>query len=147
MPLDHNGIRQAPGGETLIFVNVFVIVLDVSLLVTQYTGNFQIQTTYKPVVYSIKLKMEFVILNRLLRLVQRSGYEHWFVLDSSGAPPGTSEGQSGAFDRDHEVRASVAHGIELQEIPRPGASDPAAVKNGPLRRIQTTPAALAGVAS
>ncbi|PVH91317.1 hypothetical protein DM02DRAFT_664126 [Periconia macrospinosa] len=49
----------------LIIVNVLVIFLDASLLATQYTNNFQIQTTYKPVVYSVKLKMEFVILNRL----------------------------------------------------------------------------------
>ncbi|KAH8667844.1 hypothetical protein BGZ61DRAFT_118475 [Ilyonectria robusta] len=58
----------------LIIVNVLVIVLDISLLITQYTGQFEIQTTYKPVVYSIKLKMEFSVLNKLLLLVQRSEY-------------------------------------------------------------------------
>ncbi|KAM5349681.1 hypothetical protein ACJ41O_006186 [Fusarium nematophilum] len=56
--------------RNLIIVNVLVIVLDISLLVTQYLDHFQIQTTYKPVVYSIKLKMEFVVLNRLLLIVQ-----------------------------------------------------------------------------
>ncbi|KAM9873923.1 integral membrane protein [Verticillium dahliae] len=127
----------------LIVINGFVIILDISLLVTQYTGNFQIQTTYKPVVYSIKLKMEFVILNRLLRLVQRGGYDHWFVLDSSGAQPGTSEGQSESFD--HEGRAAAAHRIQLKQMPEPAECSPAI--QAPLRRIQTTPAALVGAAS
>jgi hypothetical protein len=66
-PKERRIIRQ------LIVVNVLAILLDASLLATQYTDNFQIQTTYKPVVYSIKLKMEFIILNRLVRLLQRPG--------------------------------------------------------------------------
>ncbi|KAH6887052.1 hypothetical protein B0T10DRAFT_407148 [Thelonectria olida] len=56
----------------LITVNILVILLDISLLITQYMSHFQIQTTYKPVVYSIKLKMEFVVLNKLLLLAQHS---------------------------------------------------------------------------
>ncbi|KAH7165243.1 hypothetical protein EDB81DRAFT_249138 [Dactylonectria macrodidyma] len=54
----------------LIIVNVLVVLLDISLIITQYLDHFQIATTYKPVVYSIKLKMEFVVLNRLLLLVR-----------------------------------------------------------------------------
>ncbi|EGU87116.1 hypothetical protein FOXB_02366, partial [Fusarium oxysporum f. sp. conglutinans Fo5176] len=54
----------------LIIVNVLVVLLDVSLIITQYLDHFQIATTYKPVVYSIKLKMEFVVLNKLLLLVR-----------------------------------------------------------------------------
>jgi hypothetical protein len=46
------------------------VVLDVTLLATQYTNNFDIQTTYKPVVYRIKLKIEFIILNELLLILK-----------------------------------------------------------------------------
>ncbi|RBR24239.1 uncharacterized protein FIESC28_02972 [Fusarium coffeatum] len=56
----------------LVIANILVILLDISLIVTQYMSHFNIQTTYKPVVYSIKLKMEFVVLNKLLLLVQHS---------------------------------------------------------------------------
>ncbi|KAM0270414.1 hypothetical protein ACHAQH_009461 [Verticillium albo-atrum] len=127
----------------LVIVNVFVIVLDISLLVTQYTGNFQIQTTYKPVVYSIKLKLEFVILNRLLRLVQRGGYDQWFVIDSGGtqprpSSPGTSECHLASFDRsDAQSRRSVHDGIQLQQM-----SDPAVHSSAlkvPLRHVMTAP--------
>jgi hypothetical protein len=49
----------------LILVNILVVALDASLLVTEFTDNFDIQTTYKTVVYSIKLKLEFYVLNQL----------------------------------------------------------------------------------
>ncbi|GIK05067.1 hypothetical protein Aspvir_009166 [Aspergillus viridinutans] len=54
----------------LLIVNILVVLLDASLLATEYSNNFDIQTTYKTVVYSIKLKMEFSVLNRLVRLAQ-----------------------------------------------------------------------------
>jgi hypothetical protein len=54
----------------LILVNILVVALDASLLVTEFTDNFDIQTTYKTVVYSIKLKLEFYVLNQLLLFLQ-----------------------------------------------------------------------------
>lgn len=56
---------------------VLVLVLDITLMVTEYTDNFQIQTTYKPVVYSIKLKCEALVLNNLLSLVQTGTCSCW----------------------------------------------------------------------
>lgn len=49
---------------TILFLAT--VLLDSSLMAAQYTNNFEIQTTLKPVVYSIKLKIEFIILNELL---------------------------------------------------------------------------------
>ncbi|KAF2180877.1 hypothetical protein K469DRAFT_692431 [Zopfia rhizophila CBS 207.26] len=60
----------------LILVNIFVVAMDITLLVTEYTNNFDIQTTYKPVVYSVKLKMEFIILNHLLKVMEE-GNRSW----------------------------------------------------------------------
>jgi len=54
----------------LIWVNVTIIVLDITLLAFEYAGLYVLQVTYKAAVYSIKLKMEFSILNRLLDLFQ-----------------------------------------------------------------------------
>ena len=53
----------------LIAVNVIAILLDASLLTTEYTNHFDVQTTYKPVVYSIKLLLEFAVLNSLLVII------------------------------------------------------------------------------
>lgn len=64
---------KGPAGQrvimNIIIINILAVLLDASLLATEYTGNFDIQTTYKPVVYSIKLKMEFTVLNSLLAVV------------------------------------------------------------------------------
>lgn len=54
----------------LILVNLVIIALDISILVLQYTDNYDLQTAWKPLVYSIKLKMEFSVLNRLVELSQ-----------------------------------------------------------------------------
>ncbi|KAJ5112009.1 hypothetical protein N7532_000054 [Penicillium argentinense] len=56
----------------LIIVNTIAVLLDASLLATEYTDNFDVQTTYKTVVYSVKLKMEFTVLNSLLTVIHAS---------------------------------------------------------------------------
>ncbi|WQF82179.1 hypothetical protein CDEST_07193 [Colletotrichum destructivum] len=50
----------------LLSLFVLVFLLDVGLVVLEYTNNFVYQTTSKPLVYSIKLKVEFTVLNKLL---------------------------------------------------------------------------------
>jgi hypothetical protein len=50
----------------LIVINVIIMALDVSVVVVQYLGFFTFQVTFKVLVYSIKLKLEYVILGRLV---------------------------------------------------------------------------------
>lgn len=69
-------LRQNPVGKLLIhiiLVNILVLVFDATLLGTEYSNNFEIQTTYKPAIYSVKLKIEFSILNRLVDVVKNKG--------------------------------------------------------------------------
>jgi hypothetical protein len=54
----------------LIFVNILMILMDITLLGTEYANEYSIETTYKSTLYSIKLKLEFAILNRLRTLVK-----------------------------------------------------------------------------
>jgi hypothetical protein len=54
----------------LIVVNAIAVLLDASLLTTEYTNHFDVQTTYKPVVYSIKSLLEFTVLNSLLVVIR-----------------------------------------------------------------------------
>lgn len=68
--LEFRGPREKKIVRHLVLVNVLVVALDASLLVTEFTNNFDIQTTYKTVVYSIKLKLEFYVLNQLLFITQ-----------------------------------------------------------------------------
>ncbi|KAJ5152612.1 uncharacterized protein N7482_009090 [Penicillium canariense] len=54
----------------LLAINFVIIMLDVALLVVEYIGYYSLQTTLKPMVYSIKLKLEFAVLGKLVSLVQ-----------------------------------------------------------------------------
>jgi len=54
----------------LILVNILMILMDITLLGTEYANEYSIETTYKSTLYSIKLKLEFAILNRLRTLVK-----------------------------------------------------------------------------
>ncbi|PLB54873.1 integral membrane protein [Aspergillus steynii IBT 23096] len=55
----------------LIYVNILIIALDITLLGIQCANLFQLQGAFKPCVYGIKLKLEFVILNRLRDVIQK----------------------------------------------------------------------------
>lgn len=54
----------------LLAINFVIIILDVALLCVEYTGYYSLQTTLKPMVYSIKLKLEFGVLGKLVALIQ-----------------------------------------------------------------------------
>ncbi|CAG8902928.1 unnamed protein product [Penicillium egyptiacum] len=54
----------------LIIVNTLAVLLDAALLTTEYTNHFDVQTTFKPVAYSIKLMLEFTVLNSLLVVIR-----------------------------------------------------------------------------
>ncbi|KAJ5604338.1 hypothetical protein N7510_009492 [Penicillium lagena] len=54
----------------LIGINLLIIMLDIVLLTVEFLNLFVIQTTLKPMVYSIKLKLELAVLGRLVVLVR-----------------------------------------------------------------------------
>lgn len=46
------------------------VLSDASLLSTEYTDNPDVQTTYNKLVYSVKVKMKFTMLNSLLNVIR-----------------------------------------------------------------------------
>jgi hypothetical protein len=54
----------------LPLVNVVVILLDLPILALEDTGFYDLQTAYKAFVYSVKLKIEFRILNELMDMTR-----------------------------------------------------------------------------
>lgn len=133
----------------LIWVNVLVVFLDVTILALEFTNLFEIQTAWKPLVYSVKLKLEFSILNQLVNLArggvsnssaytrsQRHGYgndvametfngqrsRHFTVTDEPGY-----EIRIGKGETSHPMPASSAYPTKTTEITiqshsRPGHS-------------------------
>ena len=67
----------------LIWVNIFIILLDLALLGTEYANLFSIQTVFKAAIYSLKLRFEFIVLNALMDIVQ--GRSSAFDLSANSA--------------------------------------------------------------
>ncbi|KAI0453144.1 hypothetical protein F5B21DRAFT_304233 [Xylaria acuta] len=63
------GTRVRKVLRELIGLFVLVVALDISLIIVQFANYFYIQAIYKPVVYSIKLKVETFVLNNLVVLI------------------------------------------------------------------------------
>ncbi|KAI9791048.1 MAG: hypothetical protein M1833_001709 [Piccolia ochrophora] len=55
----------------LIWSNVFVLCLDAVVIGMEFSNWYHVQSTLKPCVYSIKLKLEFAFLNQLMYLAKR----------------------------------------------------------------------------
>ena len=56
----------------LLVINIIIMLGDVALLVLEYSGERVMERTWKGLIYSVKLKLEFAILSKLVDLVQSS---------------------------------------------------------------------------
>lgn len=54
----------------LLVVSIAVIVLDITVIVLEFSGFHIIQISYKELAYSVKLKLEISVLSRLVKFVQ-----------------------------------------------------------------------------
>lgn len=66
-------LRKASVRKTMyqiLAINVIIIIMDVALLATEYANLYLIETSLKGVVYSIKLKLEFAVLSKLVQIVK-----------------------------------------------------------------------------
>ena len=106
-----------------IVMSVIIIVLDITLLGLEFAGCksdptntpprpaltftavYDIQTSFKGAVYSVKLKMEFTILNQLMNLVRGNLRE-----DSSRSPKSGTGSKTHNFSRHGGTRTSIIRG-------------------------------------
>lgn len=63
----------------LVLINCICIGMDVVLIGLEFTNNYVGETSIKPMIYSIKLKLEFAVLNQLMGLTKAGFTEenHW----------------------------------------------------------------------
>ncbi|CAG8032237.1 unnamed protein product [Penicillium salamii] len=57
----------------LLIVNIAMILMDAAVIGVQYSGLFDIHVTLKALVYSIKLKLEYAILGKLVDITEIGG--------------------------------------------------------------------------
>ncbi|KAH6622608.1 hypothetical protein F5144DRAFT_614575 [Chaetomium tenue] len=83
----------------LIAVNIIVVLLDATILALEYASLYDLQTSCKALAYSIKLKLEFSVLNRLVEITRgggTSGHDSSYdrtPVELSGVRVGTLDGE------------------------------------------------------
>jgi len=86
-PVYHGRTRKVM--TQLIWINLIIIGMDVCLLAMEYSNIYEIEATLKAMVYSIKLKLEFAVLNQLMTLANSSvnNHQNLHIEDGSGEKP------------------------------------------------------------
>lgn len=90
----------------LIIINVAIIVMDTALLSLECASLYLLETIIKGVTYSIKLKLEFAILSRLVRFVgvDQNHYERG------------SEARPVSFVQTEQNSGKAKHNLESNDI-------------------------------
>ncbi|KAB8265162.1 hypothetical protein BDV32DRAFT_134989 [Aspergillus pseudonomiae] len=68
-----------------LVINIFIIILDVAVVGIQFAGYYALQVTFKPVAYSLKFKLEYAILGRLIALATSPSNSEPFPSTSLGS--------------------------------------------------------------
>jgi hypothetical protein len=55
----------------LLAISILILILDVAVVVIEYLGYYAVQVMFKPVAYSVKLKLEYAILGKLVTIARR----------------------------------------------------------------------------
>jgi hypothetical protein len=69
--------------QQLVFINIVIILMDAALLGIEYASLYLLETVTKGVCYSIKLKLEFAILSRLVKFVGGADRSTGFINSES----------------------------------------------------------------
>ncbi|KAF2107590.1 integral membrane protein, partial [Lophiotrema nucula] len=56
----------------LVAMNVLLLILDAALLTVEFMNFYMIETTFKSLVYAVKLKVEFGVLSQIVSVIQHN---------------------------------------------------------------------------
>lgn len=92
-PVYHGRTRKVM--TQLIWINLIIIAMDVCLLAMEYSNIYEIEATLKSMIYSIKLKLEFAVLNQLMTLANSSVNTHQQLHIEEGDEKGVTKSPAG----------------------------------------------------
>lgn len=91
----------------LALINIIIMGMDVGLVAIEFCDFYQIQTTLKGMIYSIKLKLEFGVLSKLVKIVTDKDGRHHVI--NSRPSHQRSEEQDGKFElRSIDIESAVS---------------------------------------
>lgn len=119
----------------LLSINLLIILMDLGLLVVEYLNYYIIETTLKGAIYSIKLKLEFAVLGKLVHLVHSHGWKP----ESANGPP-----QFPDFVDATRVTSDVTHAVPSVRHPSHPWMDPDDVSIAIFEHSEPSPTREAG---
>lgn len=89
----------------LVLINTICIAMDIILIGLEFTGNYVGEAAIKPMIYAIKLKLEFAVLNQLMGLTKAGLTEgnRW----RSGNDPNSHELKQRTLPSVHDPEAGL----------------------------------------
>ena len=70
---------------SLININAFVVALDIVMITMEFLNYYDLEASLKPMLYSVKLKVEFAVLNQLMAIakagISSAGYDGYNTAD------------------------------------------------------------------
>ena len=98
----------------LCAINVLIILMDISLVGVEFANQYIIETTYKGIVYSVKLKLEFAVLGKLIKFVTGDAQQEQRNRSVAFEQGANLEDEVKGFANVRTPASSVAH-----EVPEP----------------------------
>lgn len=108
--LKEGGTRKLMG--QLALINIIIMLMDVGLVTVEFFDFYQIQTTLKGMIYSIKLKLEFGVLSKLVKIVTDKDGRRYVV--NSRPSHQQSEEQDDKFElRSLDIESAVSQPVSM----------------------------------
>ena len=124
--------------KQLVFINAVIIIMDLGLLGLEGASLYILETLLKGVIYSIKLKLEFAILGKLVKFV--GGTKPEAVPDTRKASVGfmTTERKPSALSQDMNITEFVDLNRVNTDITHPSRASHSSVSRRKHSRINSS---------
>ncbi|KAJ5934899.1 hypothetical protein N7466_004446 [Penicillium verhagenii] len=129
----------------LLVVNLVMVLMDAAVIAVQYTGMSDIQFTLKAMVYSVKLKLEYAILNKLVVFAEKMSGSNSAPTDLSdfvdlsfrpNQPPADSDSQARIIeDLDLNIATQRVRPASKQSLSDPRSSSSGTPLSTPRTRL------------
>ena len=131
----------------LLWINVAVIIMDLSMVTMEYLGQYYIEAVMKGAIYSVKLKLEFAVLNQLMQIASTSRERAGMIdnADSKGGLPFPARGNPRAPPSTTTMAPSGLKGWFKHLLPGPPSSSEGV--DGGANTYYISPSVLQSVAS
>lgn len=106
----------------LIVINALIIIMDLGLLGLECASLYILETIFKGFLYSVKLKLEFAILSKLVKFVGKSGSSTQrelsipYLDNNELGPPGSIQEKSSSSSAGHPMHPEAVDVIDMTRV-------------------------------